>query len=170
MTGITKGFNVPLKGREPLETGHRRVTFGQAAKGEKNCLLPMASSSGLQASNDAKSFHGHRDSGSPRVRGKLAQPASRRICKSDPASRRRAASDLDGSPEKRVPEDRPQPATATFKQRASGHASRRSTCLERGTSSALGSAGTERFIRKFARRDRRAPIRSNKHDRVSAAL
>jgi hypothetical protein len=131
MTEITKGFNVPLKGREPLETGYRRVTFGQAAKGEKNCLLPMASSSGLQASNDAKCFHGHRDGGSPRVRGKLAQPASRRICKSDPASRRRATSDLDGSPEKRVPEDRPQPATATFKQRASGHAPRRSTCLER---------------------------------------
>jgi hypothetical protein len=102
MTEITKGFNVPLKGREPLETGHRRVSFGQAAKGEKNCLLPMASSGGLQASNDAKSFHGHRDSGFPRVRGKLAQPASRRICKSDPASRRRATSDLDGSPEKRV--------------------------------------------------------------------
>jgi hypothetical protein len=49
------------------------VTFGQAAV-EKNCLLPMASSRGLQASNDAKCFHGHRDSGSPRVRGKLAQP------------------------------------------------------------------------------------------------
>ena len=35
------------------------MTFGQAAKVEKNCLLPMASSSGLQASNDAKCFHGH---------------------------------------------------------------------------------------------------------------
>ena len=35
------------------------MTFGQAAKVEKNCLLPMASSSGLQASNDAKGFHGH---------------------------------------------------------------------------------------------------------------
>jgi hypothetical protein len=139
MTEITKGFNVPLKGREPLETGRRRVTFGQAAV-EKNCLLPMASSRGLQASNDAKCFHGHLDSGSPRVRGKLAQPASRR----------RATSYLEGSPEKRVPEDRPQSAIATFQPRASGHAPRRSTCLERGISSAFGSGCTGRFLRRLA--------------------
>src|SRR5580700_11910751 len=130
MRETPKGFSV-LSRAELLETGHRRVTFGQAAKVEKNCLLPMASSSGLQASNDAKCFHGHRDSGSPGVRAMPVQPGICGICKSDPAFRRRATSYLHGSPEKRVPEDRPQPATATFKQRTSGHAPRRSTCLER---------------------------------------
>jgi hypothetical protein len=100
MRETPKGFSV-LSRAELLETGHRRVTFGQAAKVGKNCLLPMASSSGLQASNDAKCFHGHRDSGSPGVRGKPAQPGICRICKSDPAFPRRATSYLHGSPEKR---------------------------------------------------------------------
>jgi hypothetical protein len=75
--------------------------------------MPMASSSGFQANNETKRAHGHYHWGSPGVRGKPAQPGSRRICKSDPAFRRRPTRYLDGSPAKRGPEDRPQPAAAT---------------------------------------------------------